>query len=224
MSSEELKYIILRKPVRHFYLKFLNSGELRLTVPEKATEKRIQEVISKKEAWIKDIRQRLEREENQAKEIPDYLPFMGDKYEIVFRPEMKTQIRLEPETLKVYSGVPLDNINYRTQIYKNLTSSHLTPLVNQLAQKHGFQVNKVSIRGQTTFWGTCSRKDGNISLNWKLMNAPRFVIEYMIFHELMHTRYHNHGAQYKKELRQIFPRTNEAELWLKQNNHLLKMY
>ena len=209
--------------MRHFYLKFLSSHELRITVPEKATEKRVQEVIKKKEAWITGSRQRLEKEEALAQKIPDYFPFMGEKYEIIIQAEMKMQVRLDPETLKLYSGIALDNINYRTQIYKNLAPSHLPPLVYHLAKEHDFLVNKVSIRGQTTLWGTCSRK-GNISLNWKLMSAPRFVIEYLIFHELMHTRYHNHGMQYKKELRQIFPRTNEAELWLKHNNHLLRMY
>lgn len=67
----------------------------------------------------------------------------------------------------------------------------LPPLVKRLACKHGFRYNKVSIRNNTTRWGSCS-KDNNISLNLHLMRLPQHLCEYVILHELAHTVYKNH--------------------------------
>jgi len=68
-----------------------------------------------------------------------------------------------------------------------------------LAQKHGFTCNNVSIREQRTRWGSCSHKN-NISLNVKLVLLPKELIDYVILHELVHTRIHNHSKKFWAEL------------------------
>ena len=71
--------------------------------------------------------------------------------------------------------------------------------LQQLAEQHGFTYNKVSIRNQRTRWGSCSGK-GNISLNMKLVVLPQELFDYVILHELVHTRIHNHSRKFWKEL------------------------
>ncbi|OGN97919.1 MAG: hypothetical protein A2Y89_06210 [Chloroflexi bacterium RBG_13_51_18] len=70
---------------------------------------------------------------------------------------------------------------------------------NQLAEQYGFTYRNVSIRNQRTRWGSCSVK-GNISLNIKLVALPRELSDYVILHELVHTRVHNHSKKFWKEL------------------------
>ena len=67
--------------------------------------------------------------------------------------------------------------------------------LNELAGKHGFVYNKVSIRNQRARWGSCSPKD-NISLNVKLAWLPDELIDYVILHELAHTRVRNHSKDF----------------------------
>ncbi|MFC1942475.1 M48 family metallopeptidase [Chloroflexota bacterium] len=71
--------------------------------------------------------------------------------------------------------------------------------LNQLAEKHGFTYNKVSIRNQRTRWGSCSGKS-NISLNMNLMLVPQELVDYVMLHELVHTRIHNHSKKFWAEL------------------------
>jgi predicted metal-dependent hydrolase len=75
----------------------------------------------------------------------------------------------------------------------------LTSRLYQLAEKHGLRYNKVSIRRQRTRWGSCSHNN-NISLNVKLVRLSDELIDYVILHELVHTRIHNHSKRFWAEL------------------------
>ncbi|MFC2051983.1 M48 family metallopeptidase [Chloroflexota bacterium] len=62
-----------------------------------------------------------------------------------------------------------------------------------------FTFNRVFIRSQKTRWGSCS-KNNNISLNVKLVLLPEDLVDYVILHELVHTRIHNHSKSFWEEL------------------------
>ena len=71
--------------------------------------------------------------------------------------------------------------------------------LSYIARKHGFIYNKVYIRNQKTRWGSCSHKN-NISLNVKLVLLPKELTDYVMLHELVHTRIHNHSKKFWAEL------------------------
>jgi predicted metal-dependent hydrolase len=84
-------------------------------------------------------------------------------------------------------------------IDKAEAKKRLTDRLYHLAKEHGFTCNNVSIREQRTRWGSCSHKN-NISLNLKLVLLPEELIDYVILHELVHTRIHNHSKEFWAEL------------------------
>jgi predicted metal-dependent hydrolase len=84
-------------------------------------------------------------------------------------------------------------------IDKKETRQKIIGRLQQLAEQHGFTYNRVSIRKQRTRWGSCSAK-GNISLNMKLVALPPELADYVILHELVHTRIHNHSKKFWAEL------------------------
>jgi len=69
----------------------------------------------------------------------------------------------------------------------------------ELAALHNFEYSKVSIRNQKTKWGSCSAKS-NISLNINLTRLSVELTDYVILHELLHTRIKNHGKEFWAEL------------------------
>ncbi len=71
--------------------------------------------------------------------------------------------------------------------------------MNKLADQHGFTYNRVSFRNQRTRWGSCSTNN-DISLNIKLALLPEDLIDYVILHELVHTRVKNHAPGFWEEM------------------------
>jgi len=90
----------------------------------------------------------------------------------------------------------------------------LPELVHLTAVRHDFIFKKLYIRSQKTKWGTCSTR-GNLSLNWKLIQCPRFVIDYLIIHELCHLKEMNHGKAFWNHVADHYPEYETAETWLK---------
>jgi hypothetical protein len=101
-----------------------------------------------------------------------------------------------------------------------LATKELPARTLEFAALHPLSVQRVAIRAQRSRWGSCSFK-GVISLNWRLIQTPPFVSDYIILHELMHLRQMNHSARFWREVEQVCPDYLKAKLWLKQNPGLL---
>ena len=87
-----------------------------------------------------------------------------------------------------------------------------------LALRHGFEVQAVSVRSQRSRWGSCSAT-GRISLNWRLIQFPDSVVEYVLLHELAHLRHMNHSRQFWSEVARLCPDYRTARQWLRRFRH-----
>ncbi len=74
--------------------------------------------------------------------------------------------------------------------------------LDALAVLNGFTYNRLCIRNQKTRWGSCSATN-NINLNVKLVLLPNRLIDYILLHELLHTRIKNHGPGFWAELNRL---------------------
>lgn len=90
----------------------------------------------------------------------------------------------------------------------------------ELAAETKMAVTEVTVRNQRTRWGSCTT-GGVISLNWRLIQTPDFVRDYVIYHELMHLKEMNHSARFWRRVEEVCPAWREAELWLKRNGSML---
>ena len=89
-----------------------------------------------------------------------------------------------------------------TEIDRAEARKKLVSRLNELSEQHGFSYNKVFMRNQKTRWGSCSAKN-NISLNMKLVRLPDEMIEYVLLHELVHTRIKNHTNEFWGDLNEL---------------------
>jgi hypothetical protein len=115
--------------------------------------------------------------------------------------------------------VPRARPDYREAVLghlRRMAERELPARTRELALLHGIEVRRISVRAQKTRWGSCSAR-GTISLNWRLMQTPPRVVDYLIIHELMHRREMNHSARYWKLVAGAFPDYRSAEQWLKKS-------
>jgi len=92
--------------------------------------------------------------------------------------------------------------------------SYLVARLKDLASLHGFEYSKVSVRNQKTRWGSCSA-DNNISLNIKLVCLPKHLADYVILHELVHTKIKNHSPSFWRFLNDYVPDAKKIDRALK---------
>ena len=95
-----------------------------------------------------------------------------------------------------------------TEINRAEARNKLANRLKELSEKHGFSYNKVFIRNQKTRWGSCSAKN-NINLNMKLVRLPDEMIDYVLLHELLHTRIKNHTNGFWTELNKLVGNAKE---------------
>ncbi len=129
-----------------------------------------------------------------------------DTLEIMEDCELKTIIK----NSIVYFYYPKDCDFNSKAIQKALNCAYLSALkieaknylpqrLRFLAEKYGYNYNKVSLRNQRTRFGSCSFNN-NISLNINLMKYDFDVIDYVLLHELAHTKVKNHSEKFWKEV------------------------
>ena len=92
--------------------------------------------------------------------------------------------------------------------------------INIYCKKNQFVFRKIALSNAKTKWGTCNSKN-DIRLNWRLIQAPLNIIDYVICHELCHLKYMNHSKEYWNLVGKVFPQYKQAESYLKENGMAL---
>ena len=111
-------------------------------------------------------------------------------------------IRKHSSRMKVLEKKYEEKAKTQNPINKIKAGKMLIERLRQLTQKHNFKYNRVFIRNQRTRWGSCSMQN-NINLNINLVQLPDRLINYIILHELLHTRIKNHSKHFWTELNKL---------------------
>jgi predicted metal-dependent hydrolase len=96
----------------------------------------------------------------------------------------------------------------------------LNQRLSELAAEHDFEYNRVFIRRQKTRWGSCSSKN-NINLNMNLLHLPSELVDYVLLHELTHTRVKDHSPNFWDELETVCPGSKKKRRRLKKYGYCL---
>lgn len=211
---------------RRYRLGLDRSGNPRLTIPRRGSLSEAQRFAQQHVAWLqRQIARRAVVQRRQAEYAAGTaILFRGElcSYQVI-ESTAGPVLRFAGATVPISRSLHEDSAACRVAVLRwlrALAARELPARTRELASLHGLDVARVSVRNQRTRWGSCSNRR-IISLNWRLVQAPEFVRDYILLHELMHLREMNHSKRYWKLVADAVPDYQKAEAWLKAHNGIL---
>jgi predicted metal-dependent hydrolase len=212
---------LVRHPrARRYLLRLSPDGKARVTIPRGGTITAAREFVLRNVGWLERQfqRQATQPKSSRVWNLGTEIYFRGG----LIRIEMDSTGSICFGTERIMQDTVIADLRPVIEKHlRRLASEELPPRVMELATQHNISVSRVTVRNQKSRWGSCSRR-GTISLNWRLIQSPDFVRDYIILHELAHRRQMNHSDKFWQEVARLCPDYLVAERWLKQHVQLLR--
>ena len=218
-SGDQLHYQLERRQRRTVGLKITENG-LVIHAPKRISQSHLESIIVLKADWI---RKKLETLiENKMPEMQwrhgETLLFMGNTVTLAVEHDIRSKaVEYEPGVLQLVMPNHHDqNLIARKVIqwYKKQALVDFTRRLEIFSSKLGVSFSSFNLSNAGSRWGSCnSRKE--IRLNWRLLQAPPHIINYVVCHELAHLKEMNHSAKFWATVASIYPDYKLAEKELK---------
>jgi len=195
-----------------------------LTMPTRGTLKAARDFALKHGGWIAARLSRLPK----AAPFADgaVVPLRGVPHRIEHRPAMRGTVWTETgeagNLLCVTGGAP--HIDRRiADFLKREARRDLDAASRRHARSIGVTIKRISVRDQTSRWGSCS-SSGALSYSWRLILTPPLVLDYLAAHEVAHLAELNHSPRFWRLVKRLYPQAERAKVWLDANGTDLHRY
>jgi len=218
----EFSYTIKRSEKRHkLTITVERDRSVVVHAPDGTPEAKIRELIDSKRHWIHEkINHRQKYQElphPPGKELVsgESAMYLGRQYRIELVNKGLPEIQFAQRF-----AIPSTHASKRKGAmrtwYISRAEEKILPRVERHARELGVAYKQTKIVDNRYRWGSCTVKD-NINLNWRLIKAPMFVIDYVIVHELAHLIESNHTSRFWNIVRTQVPTTEKARIWLREH-------
>ncbi len=198
-------------------------GKVTVRAPKQCDEGRIFAFLKEKEGWIL-------RHKRKAETVAIDLPkenlngysflLLGEKCTITLTSDKF--VRFDPQAHRIF----LPEKNAEQRIVKWLKENALrifTAVTEKRARDMETDFVSVRVSSARSTWGTCTH-DNRISYTFRLIYAPKEVIDYVVVHELAHTKHKNHSPAFWREVEKYLPDYKGKRKWLKERNILMRIF
>lgn len=201
-SQSELEWKLRISPrARYARLQIKPFGGLEVVIPKRFPRNQVAGLVAKHESWA---RRQLARQSKlrQSIRLPRHLSLaFDDSATPVIYQDDPLQLSFElfeeqsTDQIVVRASGHQECVRELRSWIRHRARESFPDLLAQISSRTGLGFNKMSVRSQKTRWGSCSRR-GNISLNDQLLFLPAKTVEYLMIHELCHTRHLNHSKAF----------------------------
>ena len=213
-AAPSIDYVRVRR-ARRYIVRVRPDGTVRVTIPRGGSRSEALRFVQKHLSWIHGERRRV-----RTAHAPRIWT-EGTTLMLYGEPVVLHLVGSGDECRAVYGGrrvrVPDSARDLRPFVEADLRAlarQELVARVFALAAHHGFSVSRVTIRDQRSRWGSCS-PNGRIALNFRLVQMPPAICDYVLLHELMHLEQQNHSVRFWRLVERACPEFRTAERWLK---------
>lgn len=196
-----------------------------LTMPPRGTLADAKEFAQRHGGWIAA---RLGRLPKAAPfQAGTLVPLRGIPHRIVHRVSQRgtvwTETRESGERILCVAG-GAEHLDRRVHDFlKREARADLLKASAHYAARLGVKVKRISIRDQSSRWGSCTSA-GSLSFSWRLILAPPYVLDYLAAHEVAHLVEMNHSAKFWRVVGRICGAVDRAKAWLDTHGNDLHRY
>ncbi len=208
-------------------IEITRQGEVILRAPIYATEAQIQAFASEKSRWIEEklimVRQQYPQTAKHQFAQGERFWFLGQQISLEL---VDPRSQRAPLTLNQHFRLRKDAIPRAQELftawYRTQARTILSERVETHAQANQLAYKQIKITSARTRWGSCSSR-GTLSFPWRLVMARPASIDYVVIHELVHTRVRNHGQQFWHKVAALFPDYHTEIDWLNKHSGVLTL-
>ena len=179
---------------------------VRVSVPHSMSFKNAKEVSEQRINWIKTHLSKMQKAEDLFTVFKFDTKFQTRSHHLEMNisntDTLRSVVRDNKIAVTIPESIKIEDAEVQNEIRKAIerawqkeAKEYLPLRVEELAAKHKFNYKKVAVKNSKTRWGSCSF-DNNINLSLHLMRLPDYLVDYVILHELVHTKIKNHSRDF----------------------------
>ena len=208
--------------------------EVRLVIPRHASRREAYAFLQSRREWIARKLAELSSVAPEAGVAPmrwdgqDELPLLGRPRRVEVHPARlkRPQMRIADDCIALYvpGAWKAQGDKLRTFLIHALRErarDAARDMLDEESMRLGLPYSGLRIADQKTLWGSCTW-DGRISLNWRLLMAPRETLRYVVIHELCHLRWRSHGPRFWALVARQMPDYEQHRQWLREHGGQLQ--
>ncbi len=212
-------YKIEKKNIRSLRIRLTSRHSFIVSAPFFTPQLIIKNFIHANKNWI----------ETHAKKIPvtpkihrlQTLNILDNTYSLVFHSAHHDSLIIDNKTKQIFINTPKTTSLYLKKLFDKKLRPHALKLIKDelkaLSAKYHFKYNKVTIRNQSSRYGSCSSM-GNLNFNWQIIFFPYPIFRHLLLHELTHLLVKNHKKEFWDQLKQYDPDAKIHNRYIKLNS------
>lgn len=218
-TGDQLHYQLERRQRRTVGLKITSAG-LVIHAPKRISQSQLEDILVLKADWIRKKLASLTANKTPAIQWQhgEQLLLLGNSITLAVEHDIRSKaVEYEPGVLQL----AMPDHNNQTlvarkviQWYKKRAVTDFARRLEIFSTKLGVSFASLSLSNARSRWGSCNSRQ-EIRLNWRLLQAPPHIINYVICHELAHLKEMNHSTKFWAVVASIYPDYKLAEKELK---------
>lgn len=211
---------IIRSRRRSLSLHVLSDGSLEIKAPWFIPRPFINDFIEKHSEWIEKRKKIVQKKQALKKSYShgeSYL-YLGKEY--ILDIGNYSEITIEDNKLLFPIGLKFRAKKELENWYIRQARELITAAVDRYAKEMETEYTHITFSDTKSQWGRCT-SDNRLQFSWRLIMTPLLVLNYVVIHELAHTKYKNHGIRFWNTVRAVMPSYKQQIKWLKENGNTL---
>jgi predicted metal-dependent hydrolase len=218
-NGASIPYKLERRSRRTVGIKIDQTG-LIVHAPNRISQSQLEQMLMSKIAWIQSKLKAQQENALPAFEWKDgaSLLFLGNTVNLSIAPDTASRaLEYTPGLLRLALPNPENTAQIAKKVvqwYRKQALTDFSRRLEILSAKLGVPTPTLFLSNARSRWGSCNSKQ-EIRLNWRLLQAPPNIINYVVAHELAHLKEMNHSAKFWAMVEKIYPDYKTAEKELK---------